>query len=221
MNNVVVLFVQEFKTAIKNNLEMLQPVLFCLLVATLFPLGISPGPETLQKIGPGAIWVAAILASLLGMEKMFKADYDSGWLEQIILSDASLAGYALMKSLVHWMLVIMPIIIVSPLLALFFNLTTDMYWALMATLLAGTPVLTLVGAIAVAITLSLDRGGVLISLLLLPVFIPLLIFATAAVNNAALQLNYLPHLGIIGAMLLFALALAPPAISYSLKVSHH
>ncbi|XOV79238.1 MAG: heme exporter protein CcmB [Aestuariibacter sp.] len=221
MSNFSTLFVQELKTAIKNNLEMLQPLLFCLLVATLFPLGISPGPEILQKIGPGAIWVAAILASLLGMEKMFKADFDSGWLEQIILSDTSLSGYALVKSLVHWLLVIMPILLVSPLLALFFNLTIEMYWALIGTLLIGTPILTLVGAIAVAITLSLERGGVLISLLLLPIFVPLLIFATAAVNNAALQLNYLPHLGIIGAMLLFALALAPPAISYSLKVSHH
>lgn len=214
-------FTQELRLSFRNNIEMLQPVLFCLLVCTLFPLGISPGPEMLQKLGPGAIWVAAILASLLGMEKMFKSDFDSGYLEQIILSESSLAGYALFKSVIHWLLVISPILVVSPLLALFFNLTLDMYWALICTLLLGTPILTLIGAIAVAITLSLDRGGVLISLLLLPVFVPLLIFATAAVNNAALQLNYLPHLGIIGAMLLFSLALAPFAIAYSLRVSHH
>ena len=207
--------------AFRQKAELLQPLLFFVMVITLFPLGIGPGPDTLQKIGPGVIWVAAILSSLLGMDKLFRDDFNDGSLEQLQLSNISLSWGMFVKVLVHWCVSFLPLLFISPLLALFLNLTTPMYWSLVFTLVLGTPLLSLVGAIAVALTVGLQRGGVLLSLLLLPVFIPLLIFATSAVESAALGLNYLPQIAIIGAMLCFAIAITPFAISYAISVSHH
>ena len=207
--------------AFRQKAELLQPLLFFVMVITLFPLGIGPGPETLQKIGPGVIWVAAILSSLLGMDKLFRDDFNDGSLEQLQLSNISLSWGMFVKVLVHWCVSFLPLLFISPLLALFLNLTTPMYWSLVFTLVLGTPLLSLVGAIAVALTVGLQRGGVLLSLLLLPVFIPLLIFATSAVESAALGLNYLPQIAIIGAMLCFAIAITPFAISYAIRVSHN
>lgn len=200
---------------------MLQPMMFFILVISLFPLGIGPGPQILQKVGPGVIWVAAILSSLLGMERLFKEDFQDGSLEQMILSATPLPLVALVKVFAHWLSTIVPLVILSPLLALFLNLTEAMYWALLLTLLLGTPLLSLVGAIAVALTVGLNRGGVLLALLLLPIFIPLLIFATSAVDAAALQLPYTAQLAMIGAMLLLSLAMAPFAIAYALRVSQN
>ena len=191
------------------------------MVVTLFPLGVSPSPETLQRIGPGVIWIAAILSSLLGMERLFRDDFIDGSLEQYTLSGMSLAAVATVKVLAHWLVSFVPLLILSPLLAMFLNLSTDMFIALMLTLLIGTPLLSLIGAIAVGLTVGLARGGLLLALLLIPVFIPLLIFATSAVDSAALQLPYHPQLAIIGAMLLLAAAAAPFAIAYSLKVSQN
>ena len=207
--------------AFRQKAELLQPLLFFVMVITLFPLGIGPGPDTLQKIGPGVIWVAAILSSLLGMDKLFRDDFNDGSLEQLQLSNISLSWGMFVKVLVHWSVSFLPLLFISPLLALVLNLTTPMYWSVVFTLVLGTPLLSLVGAIAVALTVGLQRGGVLLSLLLLPVFIPLLIFATSAVESAALGLNYLPQIAIIGAMLCFAIAITPFAISYAIRVSHH
>ncbi|AEE22062.1 heme exporter protein CcmB [Paraglaciecola chathamensis] len=214
-------FERDLALAYRQRSELMQPMMFFILVISLFPLGIGPNPETLQKVGPGVIWVAAILSSLLGMERLFKDDYNDGSLEQIMLSATPLPLVVLVKVLAHWLTSIVPLLLLSPLLALFLNLTEPMYWALLSTLLLGTPLLSLVGAIAVGLTLGLNRGGVLLALLLLPVFIPLLIFATAAVEAASLQLPYSAQLAIIGAMLLISLALAPFAIAYALRVSQN
>lgn len=200
---------------------MMMPLLFSLIVVSLFPLGVGPGPDTLQLIGPGIIWVAALLSSLLGLESLFKEDFRDGSLEQLMLSPGMLSMSILIKVFCHWLFMIVPLIVISPLLALFLNLTPGMYQALLATLVLGTPILSLVGAIAVALTLSLNKGGVLLAILLLPIFIPLLIFATSAINNASLQLTWHGQLGIIAAMFLFSLAMCPFAISYAIKVSHH
>lgn len=215
------IFKRDLALAYRQRSELMQPMMFFILVISLFPLGIGPNPDTLQKVGPGVIWVAAILSSLLGMERMFKDDYNDGSLEQIMLSATPLPLVVLVKVLAHWLTSIVPLLLLSPLLALFLNLTEPMYWALLSTLLLGTPLLSLVGAIAVGLTLGLNRGGVLLALLLLPVFIPLLIFATAAVEAASLQLPYSAQLAIIGAMLLISLALAPFAIAYALRVSQN
>jgi heme exporter protein B len=214
-------FERDLALAYRQRSELMQPMMFFILVISLFPLGIGPNPETLQKVGPGVIWVAAILSSLLGMERLFKDDYNDGSLEQIMLSATPLPLVVLVKVLAHWLTSIVPLLLLSPLLALLLNLTEPMYWALLSTLLLGTPLLSLVGAIAVGLTLGLNRGGVLLALLLLPVFIPLLIFATAAVEAASLQLPYSAQLAIIGAMLLISLALAPFAIAYALRVSQN
>ncbi|MFT4993494.1 MAG: heme exporter protein B [Paraglaciecola sp.] len=212
---------RDLALAFRQRAELMQPMMFFLLVISLFPLGIGPGPEILQKVGPGVIWVAAILASLLGMDRLFRDDYQDGSLEQLILSSIPLPLVALVKVFCHWLTSIVPLLVLSPVLALFLNLSEDMYWALLQTLLLGTPLLSLVGAIAVALTVGLNRGGVLLALLLLPMFIPLLIFATSAVDAAAMQLQYHAQLAIIGAMLLFSLALAPFAIAYALRVSQN
>ncbi len=221
INQLKAVFNRDIKLAFRQRAELLQPMMFFMLVISLFPLGVGPGPETLQKIGPGVIWVAAILSSLLGMERLFRDDFQDGSLEQLMLCGAPMPMVALVKVTVHWIASIFPLIVLSPLLALFLNLTVEMYWALLQTLLIGTPLLSLVGAIAVGLTVSLQKGGVLLALLLLPVFVPLLIFATAAVDAAALQLPYSAHLGLIGAMLLLACALAPAAIAYALRVSQN
>lgn len=215
------IFKRDMQIAFQQKAELVQPLMFLVMVVTLFPLGVSPSPETLQRIGPGVIWIAAILSSLLGMERLFRDDFIDGSLEQYTLSGMSLPAVATVKVLAHWLVSFVPLLILSPLLAMFLNLSTDMFIALMLTLLIGTPLLSLIGAIAVGLTVGLARGGLLLALLLIPVFIPLLIFATSAVDSAALQLPYHPQLAIIGAMLLLAAAAAPFAIAYSLKVSQN
>lgn len=219
MTALVALLKRDLSLAYRQRAELMQPLLFFVLVISLFPLGVGPEPNTLQLIGPGVIWVAAILSSLLGLERLFRDDFQDGSLEQLVLSGTPLAAAALIKVFVHWLTSILPLILISPLLALFLHLTEPMYWALVLTLLIGTPILSLIGAIAVGLTVGLNRGGVLLALLLLPVFIPLLIFATSAVESAAMQLPYAGQLAMIGAMFLFSLALAPFAIAYALRVS--
>ena len=214
-------FKRDVALAFRQKAELVQPLMFLLMVVTLFPLGIGPGPETLQRIGPGVIWIAAILSSLLGMERLFRDDFADGSLEQLQLSGQPYYAVAALKVFCHWLVTFIPLLLLSPLLALFLNLTVDMYIALVLTLMLGTPLLSLVGAIGTGLTVGLQRGGVLLALLLIPVFIPLLIFATSAVDAAALQLPYRAQIAIIGAMLLLAMALAPAAIAYSLKVSQN
>lgn len=215
------IFRRDWLLAFRQSAEFLQPVLFCLLVVTMFPLGIGPSPVTLQKVGPGIIWVAALLSSLLALEKLFKQDFLDGSLEQLTLTPGSLPFMALAKVLVHWLVSTLPLLVLSPVLALFLNLTWDMYWALLFTLLLGTPLMSLVGAIAVALTSGLNKGGTLLGLLLLPVYIPLLIFATSAVESASMGIPFTGQLAIIGAMLLFAIALTPYAVAYAIKVSQN
>lgn len=219
MSALIAILKRDLALAYRQRAELMQPMLFFVLVISLFPLGVGPEPKTLQLIGPGVIWVAAILSALLGLERLFRDDFQDGTLEQLMLSGTSLPAAALVKVVAHWLTSILPLIILSPLLALFLHLSEPMYWALLKTLLLGTPLLSLIGAIAVGLTVGLNRGGVLLALLLLPVFIPLLIFATSAVESASMQLPYNAQLAIIGAMFLFSLALAPFAIAYALRVS--
>ncbi len=214
-------FKRDLTLAFRQKAELLQPLMFLVLVVSLFPIGVGPAPEILQVIGPGVIWVAAILSSLMGMERLFRDDFHDGSLEQLMLSGMNLNLVVAVKIFVHWLVSAVPLLILSPLLAMFLHMTFDMYIALLMTLLLGTPLISMVGAIAVGLTVGVNRGGVLLALLLIPVFIPLLIFATSAVDSAALQLPYLSQLAIIAAMLLLAVAFSPFAITYSLKVSQN
>lgn len=220
-------FTQAFYTLLKRDLQIairhkgdiFNPLLFFILVVTLFPLGIGPEPQVLSRVAPGIIWVAALLASMLSLERLFKADFVDGSLEQMLLSPQPLSLMVLAKVLAHWILTGVPLILVAPLLAVLLHLEENSYGALMATLALGTPVLSLLGAIGVALTVGLRKGGVLLSLLILPLYIPVLIFATSAIDAAGLNLPYSGHLAIIGAMLVGSLILAPFAIGASLRVS--
>jgi heme exporter protein B len=210
---------RDIKIAIRHSGDIFNPLLFFILIVTLFPLGIGPEPKVLTRIAPGIIWVAALLASMLSLERLFKADYSDGSLEQMLLSPQPLPLLVLAKVLAHWLLTGVPLILVSPLLAVLLQLESNSYVALIATLSLGTPVLSLMGAIGVALTVGLRKGGVLLSLLILPLYIPVLIFATSAMDAAGMNLPYDGHLAIIGSMLVAALVLAPIAIGASLRVS--
>ena len=210
---------RDLKIAIRHKGDIFNPLLFFILVVTLFPLGIGPEPQVLTRVAPGIIWVAALLASMLSLERLFKADFADGSLEQMLLSPQPLSLMVLAKVLAHWLLTGVPLILVGPLLAVLLHLEANSYGALMATLALGTPVLSLLGAIGVALTVGLRKGGVLLSLLILPLYIPVLIFATSAIDAAGLNLPYSGHLAIIGAMLVGSLILAPFAIGASLRVS--
>lgn len=210
---------RDLKIAIRHRGDIFNPLLFFVMVVTLFPLGIGPEPQMLARIAPGIIWVAALLASMLSLERLFKADFSDGSLEQMLLSPQPLAILVLAKVLAHWLLTGVPLILIAPLLAVLLNLETNSYGALIATLTLGTPVLSLLGAIGVALTVGLRKGGVLLSLLILPLYIPVLIFATSAIDAAGMNLPYDGQLAIIGAMLVGSLTLAPFAIGASLRVS--
>jgi heme exporter protein B len=192
---------RDIKIAIRHSGDIFNPLLFFILIVTLFPLGIGPEPKVLTRIAPGIIWVAALLASMLSLERLFKADYSDGSLEQMLLSPQPLPLLVLAKVLAHWLLTGVPLILVSPLLAVLLQLES------------------LMGAIGVALTVGLRKGGVLLSLLILPLYIPVLIFATSAMDAAGMNLPYDGHLAIIGSMLVAALVLAPIAIGASLRVS--
>ena len=210
---------RDLKIAIRHRGDIFNPLLFFIMVVTLFPLGIGPEPQMLARVAPGIIWVAALLASMLSLERLFKADFSDGSLEQMLLSPQPLAILVLAKVLAHWILTGVPLIIIAPLLAVLLNLDGNSYGALISTLALGTPVLSLLGAIGVALTVGLRKGGVLLSLLILPLYIPVLIFATSAIDAAGMNLPYDGQLAIIGAMLVGSLTLAPFAIGASLRVS--
>ncbi|WP_144211940.1 heme exporter protein CcmB [Shewanella donghaensis] len=210
---------RDLKIAIRHRGDIFNPLLFFVLVVTLFPLGIGPEPQVLSRVAPGIIWVAALLASMLSLERLFKADFNDGSLEQMLLSPQPLAILVLSKVLAHWILTGVPLILVAPLLAVLLHLDGNSYGALISTLAVGTPVLSLLGAIGVALTVGLRKGGVLLSLLILPLYIPVLIFATSAIDAAGMNLPYTGQLAIIGAMLVGSLIMAPFAIGASLRVS--
>ncbi|HEY5715459.1 MAG TPA: heme exporter protein CcmB [Psychromonas sp.] len=210
---------KELRGAFRHRSDILNPVWFFIIVVTLFPLGIGSDPALLQRIAPGIIWVAALLAALLSFERLFKDDYIDGSLEQLMLAPFPLAWLVSAKVLAHWLLTGLPVLLVSPLLAAFLALDLDTYFALFLTLLIGTPILSLLGAIGVALTVGLRKGGILLSLIMLPLCIPILIFSTMAVDAASYGQSYIGLLALLGAMLIAAITLAPFAIAASLRVS--
>ncbi|WP_407646842.1 heme exporter protein CcmB [Halomonas lysinitropha] len=199
--------------------EVLNPLVFFALVITLFPIGISPDPELLAIIAPGLLWVAALLAALLSLDSLFRSDYDDGSLEQLLLSPQPLPALALAKVAVHWLLTGLPLALMAPLLGIMLSLPAGSYVVLALSLALGSASLSLIGAIGAALTVGLSRGGVLLSLLVLPLYIPVLIFGAGAVQAAILGDGVSAHLAILGALLAMALSLAPWAIAASLRIS--
>lgn len=210
---------RELRLALRNRADIANPLWFFLIVITLFPLGIGPEPQLLRRIAPGIIWVAALLACLLSLERLFRDDFHDGSLEQLLLSPLPLPVVVLGKVCAHWLVTGLPLLLMSPLVALFLALDRATWQALALSLLLGTPTLSLLGAIGVGLTLGIRKGGVLLSLLLLPLFIPVLIFATAALDNAAQGMPFDGYLAILGAMLAASVMLAPFATAAALRVS--
>lgn len=210
---------RDLMIALRHRDDILNPLLFFIIVVSLFPLGVGPEASTLSRIAPGIIWVAALLATLLSLDRLFKSDYNDGSLEQMLLSPHPVFILVMAKIFAHWLVTGLPLIFIAPLLAVLLHLHNDSYGALMLTLLLGTPILSLLGAIGVALTVGIKKGGVLLSLLVLPLYIPVLIFATSAIDTAAMNLPYTGQLAIIAAIFFTSLTLAPFAVSAALKVS--
>ena len=210
---------RELLIATRKQAEILNPLWFFLIVITLFPLVIDPDPKLLSRIAPGVAWVAALLSALLSFERLFRDDYIDGSLEQLMLTAQPLALTALAKVIAHWLLTGLPLILLSPIAALLLSLEINIWWALVLTLLLGTPILSCLGAIGVALTVGLRKGGVLLSLLVLPLFIPVLIFASAILDAAALNLSYAGQLAILAAMTVAAVTFTPFAIAAALRIS--
>jgi len=215
----VALLRRDFLLAYRRRAELLQPLVFLLVVTTLFPLGVGPSPQLLANIAPGVIWIAALLATVLSLDSLFRSDYEDGTLEQMVLSGQSLALIALARTVAHWLVAGLPIVLLSPLLAMWMNLPDEGLLILIESLAIGTPVLSLIGAIGGALTVSLKRGGQLLSLLVFPLYVPLLILATSAVSSAVADLPYTGQLGLMIAGLIASLTLAPFATAAALKLS--
>ncbi|WP_419852260.1 heme exporter protein CcmB [Actinobacillus pleuropneumoniae] len=210
---------RELTIALRKPAEILNPLWFFLIVITLFPLLMGPNPELLGKIAPGVAWVAALLSALLSFERLFRDDYLDGSLEQLMLLPIGLPQVALAKVIAHWLLTGLPLILLSPVAAILLSLETNVWWALVLTLLLGTPILSCLGAIGVALTVGLRKGGTLLSLLILPLFLPVLIFAAAVLEAAILNMGYSGQLAIIGAILALTLTFSPFAIAGALRIS--
>ncbi len=210
---------RELQIAMRKQAEILNPLWFFLIVITLFPLVIGPDSALLSRIAPGVAWVAALLSALLSFERLFRDDYIDGSLEQLMLTSQPLVLTALAKVLAHWLLTGLPLILLSPIAALLLSLEIPIWWALVLTLLLGTPVLSCLGAIGVALTVGLRKGGVLLSLLVVPLFIPVLIFSASVLDAAGLNLPYNGQLAILGAILAGVMTLSPFAIATALRIS--
>lgn len=217
------MFKAELKRALilayRRKSDLFNPLIFFLMVATLFPMGVSPEPNFLSEVAPGVIWVSALLATLLSMDSLFRADFDDGTLEQILLSPHSLFVAVLARVMAHWMMTGLPLTLLAPVMGVMLFLPTTGMMGLMLSLLLGTPILSLVGAIGAALTVGLRKGGVLISLLVLPLYIPVLIFGTSAVQAAITGLPIMGFLALLGAMLALGIVTAPLAISAALRIS--
>ncbi len=199
--------------------EAAQPLLFFVLALMLFPLGVGPAPEILERIGVGVIWVLALLAVMLSLDRLWLGDAEDGSLELLALADLPLELVVLAKAAAHWLTSALPLVIASPLLAVLLHLPFEAFGILAAALLLGTPTLTLIGGIGAALLLGARRGSALTGLLVLPLYVPVLIFGVGAVEGEIMGLSGRPQLLILGAMQLAALALAPFATAAALRLA--
>jgi len=211
------LVARDLRLALRQSGDAGTVVAFFVLTVILFPFGVGPEPELLRRIASGIVWVTALLAALLSLERLFLADYEDGSLEALALMPLPLEAQVVAKCLAHWLVTGLPLTIMAPLLALFLHLDAAAYPALVFGMALGTPTLSLIGAIGAALTLGARRGGVLLSLLVLPLYIPVLIFGVAATEAAATGLAARPHLLLLGALLALALPLAPFAAAAGLR----
>lgn len=205
--------------AFRQRTDMVNPLFFFIMVIALFPLGIGPEPNTLQKIGPGVIWIAALLSTLLSVDSLFRQDFDDGSLELTLLSPQPLFVLAFGKVLAHWLVTALPLVCVAPVLSVMLFMDKQTVMVTVYSLLLGTPILSMISAIGAALTVGLRKGGVLIAVIALPLYIPVLIFGTSAVEAASIALPYGGQLAYLAAFLVLALTFAPFAIAAALRIS--
>lgn len=211
---------RDLMLAMRHKTEILTTLFFFLIVISLFPLGVGIDKALLQKIAPGVAWIAALLASMLALERLFASDYEDGTLEQMLLSPQPLTIIVLAKVFAHWLLTGLPLVLIAPLVGLQYHLGTDAILMMMFALLLGTPILSLLGAIGAALTLGLRGGGVLISLLILPLYIPVLIYGAGAVVESTLSNgNVQSYLLFLAGFLMLTLVLTPWATAAALRIA--
>ncbi|WP_019676462.1 heme exporter protein CcmB [Arsukibacterium perlucidum] len=217
---VSLVFLQrELRLLARQKADWLNPILFFIIVLSLFPLGVGPEPNMLRIIAPGVIWIAALLSVLLAAERLFKDDYRNGVIEQLVAGRQSLLPFVLAKTFANWLSTGLPLLVLSPVVALLLGLGQAELGAMALTLLLGTPLLSLLSVLGSALTMAADKGGILLALLILPLYIPLLIFASSAIEAASMGLGYQGQLAILLAMLLLALALVPMAVTSALRIN--
>jgi heme exporter protein B len=210
---------RDLTLAVRNRGELANPLLFFILVITLFPLAIGAVPELLSRIAPGIIWVAALLAAMLSLDSIFRSDFDDGSLEQLLLSAHPMPVLVLAKVAAHWLVTGVPLLLVSPLLAEMLGMPAQAQGTMMVTILIGTPILSLVGSIGVALTVGLPKGGIILSLLVLPLYVPILIFAAGAIEGAAGGLDVSAQIYMLLAFLFLSVSLSPIATAAALRMS--
>lgn len=219
MNIFVQTMTRDLKMALRNPSSFLNPLMFFVISISLFPIAISPETQTLSSIAPGIIWVITMLSVLLSLNSLFHYDYDSGVLEQMVISHHSLPLILLAKTLAHWMLSGLPIIILSPFLGMALFINTEGIYILVLTLIIATPCLSLIGSIGASLVVGIKNSGMLLSLLILPLFIPILIFATSAVSQSQSNLPIDGQLYFLGFILILSLLITPFLSALSLKIS--
>ena len=212
-------FMRDITVAWRRRSDIMSVFFFFIIAASLFPLGLGADPKLLHAIAPSVLWVCALLSCMLSLPRMFAADYIDGTLEQLIISNQPTLLIALMKILAHWVLSGLPLVLIAPLIGLQFNLSGDELQVLALSLLLGTPTLSLIGGIGAALTLGLRGGGVLIALLVLPLYIPVLVFGAGAVNAVTIGMSASGGLSLLGALLALAMVFAPLTASYALKIA--
>jgi heme exporter protein B len=219
MNAFFVIIHRDLLLVMRRKSEVLTALFFFVVVTSLFPLGIGADAALLRKIAPGVLWVAALLSTLLGLQRMFATDYLDGALEQLILTPQSLVLLVAGKVTAHWLVSGLPLVLLAPIIGIQFDLDASSLYVLMGSLLLGTPVLSLLGSIGAALTLGVRGGSVLMSLLILPLYIPVLIFGAGAVYANSVGLDISGHFSLLGALLLLALAFVPWVSAAALKIA--
>lgn len=205
--------------AFRNRAEFFNPLLFFVMVITLFPLAVGADVNLLARIAPGVIWVAALLSSMLSLDSMFRSDFEDGTLEQLVLSAHPVSILVLAKVFSHWLVTGLPLLLISPLLAMMLGMPNEALGVLLLTILLGTPVLSLIGAIGVALTIGLKKGGIILSLLVLPLYVPVLIFAASAIEVTVGGFEASAQISMLMAFLFIATSLSPLATAAALKMS--
>jgi len=213
------LIARDLLLAMRRKSDVATALLFFVIVASLFPLGIGAEPNQLRAIAPGVIWVAALLSSMLSLARLFAGDHADGTLEQMLLGAAPLGVIVAAKAFAHWVVSGLPLVLIAPVIALQYDVATPLYGTLALSLLLGTPILSIIGAIGAALTLGLRGGGVLLSLLVLPLYVPVLIMGAGAVEMAGAGLSPEGQLLLLGAFLVVAAAFAPWATAAALRIS--